>query len=68
MPLYRYQCKNCKAEFTKLMTFRERENKNTQIFCPECGSDENTPLINRTSFSLKGKGWYKDGYKSKEEK
>jgi predicted nucleic acid-binding Zn ribbon protein len=50
------------------MSLREREDKNTHIFCPACGYSECTPLINKTSFSLKGGGWYKDGYKSKEEK
>ena len=62
MPLYRYRCENCEIEFTKLMTLKEREDKNAHVFCPECGCSENTPLISKTSFSLKGKGWYRDGY------
>jgi len=68
MPIYRYKCENCESEFDKLMSLREREDKNFHIFCPICDCDKCTPLISKTSFSLKGEGWYRDGYKSKEEK
>ena len=34
----------------------------SEVECPECGCQDVTPLISRTSFALKGKGWYKDGY------
>ena len=66
MPLYRYKCQNCETEFTKLLSFKQRENKDTQLFCPECGWHEHTNMISKTSFSLKGKGWYKDGYSGKD--
>ena len=62
MPIYQYRCTNCDTEFTKFMSIREKYSKVTQIFCPACGSIEHTPMISKTSFSLKGKGWYKDGY------
>ena len=30
--------------------------------CPVCGSNIVEPAIAKTSFLLKGGGWYKDGY------
>lgn len=62
MPNYLYRCSNCDARFEKFMSIQEKCDPNTQISCPSCGSDEVTSLISKTSFSLKGKGWYKDGY------
>lgn len=55
-PTYEYYCTSCKDDF-------EAEHKMTEriAFCEECG----TPLIRHISpstFVLKGKGWYKDGY------
>ncbi len=40
---------------------------NSEVECPECGCQDVTPLISRTSFALKGKGWYKDGYTKEQE-
>lgn len=37
------------------------ENK-LGIYCPDCGSTDVNPKISRSSFKLKGAGWYKDGY------
>jgi len=31
--------------------------------CPECGGPVDR-LVSQTSFTLKGAGWYKDGYSS----
>ena len=62
MPLYGYKCTECGAEFEKLMSLKEHYDDGIQIFCLDCGSGENTLLMSRTSFSLKGGGWYKDGY------
>ena len=44
------------------MTIKDRSDKKIKICCPVCGCGETDNLINRTSFSLKGAGWYKDGY------
>ncbi len=66
MPIYRYKCASCVIEFEKIMAMRMAEStKNrltSEVECPECGCQDVTPLISRTSFALKGKGWYKDGY------
>jgi len=64
MPIYRYECINCKEEFEKIMSLADRYENKIIIACPSCNSEENNILISRTSFSLKGAGWYKDGYSS----
>ena len=66
MPIYNYRCENCSAEFEKILPFSERDQN--CLFCPECGSDEVTKIMSRSTFSLKGKGWYKDGYSNDKSK
>ena len=65
MPIYRYRCTNCEAEFEEIMTIVDRCNDKTLIFCPSCGCGENTPMLSKTSFSLKGGGWYATDYSGK---
>ena len=60
MPLYRYQCENCKFEFEKMLSIKAACHPHPA--CPACLSEDTRKLIARTSFSLKGDGWYKDGY------
>lgn len=36
MPLYEYTCKDCKKDFTRIMSLSEYEAGNVK--CPECGS------------------------------
>ena len=60
MPIYSYSCSNCSAVFEKIMSVRERDSH--YLRCPECGHGEVNRLVSKSSFSLKGKGWYKDGY------
>ena len=71
MPIYRYKCSSCVIEFEKIMSMRMAEatkkRLTNEIECPICGCLDTTPLLPKTSFKLKGKGWYKDGY-SKEKK
>ena len=64
MPIYNYSCKDCLAEFQKIVSIKERDK--TDWCCPECGCVEITRIIGLSNFSLKGKGWYKDGYEKKE--
>ena len=66
MPLYRYRCINCEIDFEKIMSITEKCDDKTQVLCPSCGSIEVIPLLSKTSFSLKGEGWYKDGYQKKD--
>ena len=70
MPIYKYKCSTCIIEFEKIMSMRMAEatrNRLVGIECPTCGCSDVTPMISRTNFSLKGKGWYKDGYTKGEE-
>ena len=62
MPIYRYRCTKCDSDFEKIMTLKEKLDEKRQTFCPYCGSEEVGSVVSKSSFSLKGKGWYKDGY------
>lgn len=59
MPIYEYHCKSCKKNFEILQKISDAPLAK----CPECGKKIKR-LISQTSFSLKGDGWYKDGYSS----
>jgi putative FmdB family regulatory protein len=57
MPLYEYRCLKCGHQLEVLQKFSDRPLRR----CPECpGKLEK--LISRTSFQLKGGGWYDQGY------
>lgn len=58
MPIYEYACGKCEAEFEAEQRITDDPLKK----CPECGSKRVKRLISRTSFALKGGGWYADGY------
>ncbi len=60
MPVYEYICKACDHEFER----EQRINDNPLKKCPECGAMKAKRLISRTSFVLKGGGWYSDLYSS----
>ena len=57
MPIYEYLCKSCGKQFETMQKISEPP----VAPCPKCG-DTADRMISRTSFSLKGSGWYKDGY------
>ncbi len=64
MPIYEYACEKCDHEF-------EREQRITDDpvkTCPKCRSRKVKKLISRTSFVLKGGGWYADAYSSTKDK
>jgi putative FmdB family regulatory protein len=56
MPTYDFKCSECECVFE---VFQKYSDENPP--CEECGK-ETERLISRTSFVLKGDGWYKDGY------
>lgn len=59
MPIYEYGCEACGHTFERLQKVSDDPVKN----CPECdGQDTVKKLISRSSFVLKGGGWYKDHY------
>ena len=64
MPIYEYQCPEC-GEVREL--WQSIYDPDTRT-CPAC-SVPTHKLISRSSFQLKGGGWYADGYcGGKEEK
>lgn len=58
MPIYNFVCNECKSKFSEIVKIGETPK------CPNCGSKDTKKRLSveKTSFSLKGKGWYKDGY------
>lgn len=62
MPIYRYRCLECTHEDEKVMSLKQKEEYEKDVSCPACGSKHYNTIIGRTYFSLKGSGWYKDGY------
>lgn len=57
MPIYEYQCPLCK----KRQELLQHMDKAEAPVCQPCAK-QMTRLVSSTSFSLKGDGWYKDGY------
>lgn len=58
MPIYEYRCPDCGHEFEIM----QRMSDDPVRVCPECSAENVSKLISRTSFVLKGGGWYKDHY------
>lgn len=59
MPLYEYECTACHKHTEKIQKFSDPEI----TICPHCGG-ELKRVISAPAFSLKGGGWYADGYGS----
>ena len=60
MPVYEYACEKCKHEFEA----EQRISDDPIRTCPKCRARKVKRLISRTSFVLKGSGWYSDLYSS----
>jgi putative FmdB family regulatory protein len=60
MPVYEYLCKGCGHEFEREQRISDSPIKK----CPSCGTLKARRQISRTSFVLKGGGWYSDLYGS----
>ncbi len=60
MPTYEYECGKCGHEFEREQRITDDPIKS----CPGCKSKKVKRLISRTSFVLKGGGWYSDLYSS----
>jgi putative FmdB family regulatory protein len=63
MPVYEYKCTQCKEEFE----VNQRIADAPLTTCTSCGG-ELKKLITKTSFVLKGSGWYVTDYPSAERK
>jgi len=57
MPVYEYLCQKCGKEFEESQRITDKPLKK----CKFCNGPVER-LISRTSFALKGSGWFKDGY------
>jgi putative FmdB family regulatory protein len=57
MPIYEYRCLKCNAEFEAMQKFSDVPLSK----CPTCGGKAKR-LISRSSFQLKGSGWYMTDY------
>lgn len=62
MPIYEYKCPKCYKEMELTQKFNDP--------APLCCCDEGAPVemvkqISKSSFVLKGKGWYKTDYGGK---
>ena len=60
MPVYEYRCNACGHEFEEQQKMADAPIK----ICPKCTEEKVERLISRTSFHLKGGGWYSDLYGS----
>lgn len=57
MPIYEYQCPDCGNDFELMQKIGAEAPA-----CGRCGGTQVAKKVSRTSFVLKGGGWYKDGY------
>ncbi len=64
MPMYEYQCSKCGYSWELIQRMSDAPPKT----CPECRSRKVGKMMSRTSFVLKGSGWYADGYSGKSNK
>lgn len=62
MPVYEYRCDACNTQFE----LRQKFSDPPADRCPKCGGTVRK-LVSAVSFSLKGGGWYGDGYGTKAE-
>lgn len=61
MPIYEYGCENCGKVDEVLQSISDEPLKE----CRFCGSKSVKKLISRSSFHLKGSGWYVTDYGGK---
>ena len=63
MPIFVYQCKECSKEHSFFGSYNDIKSKEDSYRCS--AKDCNGQLVRKVSsstFSLSGKGWFKDGY------
>ena len=63
MPIYEYQCKQCKSHFEKRQSISEEPLKK----CENCGG-ELEKQWSLSGFQFKGDGWYVSDYAAKKDK
>ncbi|MBI3180073.1 MAG: zinc ribbon domain-containing protein [Deltaproteobacteria bacterium] len=63
MPIYEYECRGCGKTFEVF-----QKHSDPPPVSHECGSSNLQRVMSRTSFVLKGSGWYVTDYARKEKK
>lgn len=61
MPLYEFQCQSCQSIEELLMKISDPQ----PAVCPKCGRGPLVKMMSKTSFVLKGSGWYATDFKTK---
>lgn len=61
MPIYEYQCPDCRHVFEILQKISEEPLKK----CPKCNKESLQKLISASGFQLKGTGWYATDFRNK---
>jgi putative FmdB family regulatory protein len=64
VPIYEFVCEAC-GRLTESM---QKMSDPPPAACPECGAGPLARLVSRTTFQLKGGGWYSDLYGSPRKK
>ena len=65
MPIYEYACETCHRSFEEL----QKVGDGARPSCPSCGKRNRVRrLMSRSSFQLKGGGWYATDYKATPQK
>ncbi len=59
MPLYEYECSSC----GKVSEVMQKFSDPPMTQCSHCKTGKVNRLMSRTSFQLKGSGWYASDYK-----
>jgi putative FmdB family regulatory protein len=57
MPTYEYKCSSCDHEWEDIQNI----NDPPLTTCPDCKKEKAIRLISKSSFTLKGSGWYGSG-------
>lgn len=60
MPIYEYECKDCKNHFELI---QKMSDPSTGI-CPHCHGIHVERLVSAAGFQLKGSGWYATDFKN----
>ena len=71
MALFDVVCESCGNESEMILKLSDIDidNKLIDIKCEKCNNTSLVKVANyKTSFQLKGDGWYKDGYSSSKNK
>lgn len=61
MPIYEHQCTKCGEVIESLIL----NKKDVPTKCKKCGG-KLKQIVSKSSFQLKGSGWYKSSYQKKE--